>query len=323
MPTPQNPVPRAAAQTYSNQQVTPVFGTIEQQPQASLFPISEVEFDGVQMGVLSDGTPYLTMRGLARMCGVDNAVLFRLTTNWAEERFKPRGRKIQDLLTAHGFSGASLFIMTRGAAGETHAYPDSVCMAVLEYYAFETQQGEGTEIAARNFRLLARGSFRDYIYKRCNYDPAKKLSDSWQNFHERVLLNSQLPHGYFSIFKEIAELGVRMIQAGFNLDSHTVPDGSVGICWAKHWDKNRLDSLHGERMKHPHNYPDWFPQAAANPIPAWVYPDAALAAFRDWMYRVYMPEKFPTYVDGKVKRGDLLPHSAKTLLAAVSPQRLA
>lgn len=322
MPTPQNPASRPAAQIVKNQQLAPVFGVNDQQIQADLFAVSEVEFDGVQMGVLSDGTPYLTMRGLARMCGIDNTSLFRLATNWPEERFKPRGRKIQDLLTAHGFSGASLFIKTRGAAGETHAYPDSVCMAVLEYYAFETQQGEGTDVAARNFRLLARGSFRDYIYKRCNYDPAKNLSDSWANFHERVLLNSQLPHGYFSIFKEIAELGVRMIQGGFNLDSHTVPDASVGICWGKHWEKHALDCTHGARIKHPHHYPDWFPQAAANPIPAWVYPDVALAAFRDWMHRTYLPEKFPTYVDGKVKKGDLLPHNAKTLIAAIVPKQL-
>lgn len=31
----------------------------------------EVEIDGIGMGVLTDGTPYLNARGLARMCGPD------------------------------------------------------------------------------------------------------------------------------------------------------------------------------------------------------------------------------------------------------------
>ena len=269
------------------------------------------------MGVLSDGTPYLTMRGLARMCGIDNTSLFRLATNWADERFKPRGKKIQDLLTAHGFLGSSLHIMTRGTSGETHAYPDAVCMAILEYYAFETQQGEGTATAALNFRLLARGSFREYIYKKCNYDPAKSLTDSWRNFHERVLLNDQLPFGYFSIFKEIADLGVRMIKQGLNLDSHTVLDGSVGGCWGRHWLDRDLEAQFGGREKHSHNYPDWFPQSVANPVAAWVYPNNALAEFRRWMHETYIPEKFPAYIDTKVKKGDFLPGPAKLLIGAV------
>ena len=68
--------------------------------QLELFPITEVEIDGVQMGVLSDGTPYLTLRGLARMCGVDMAAVQRMATNWQEEQTRPRGAKIKELLAA-------------------------------------------------------------------------------------------------------------------------------------------------------------------------------------------------------------------------------
>jgi len=275
------------------------------------------------MGVLSDGTPYLTMRGLARMCGVDNATLFRLTSNWAEEQFKPRGRKIQELLKVHGFTSDSLYIKTRGNGPETHAYNDAVCMAMLEYYAFESVQGEGTATAAMNFRLLARDSFRTYIYKKCNYDPTKLLSDSWRNFHERVLLNDQLPLGYFSIFREIADLVLRMISKGCSLDDHSVPDGSVGICWSKYWDAQNYDAKFGARIKHPHFYPEWFPQSAANPIPAWVYPDDALGAFRRWMSATYMPIQFPAYIEKKIKKGDFLPGPAAMLLSAVNPKAIA
>ncbi|WP_159109556.1 hypothetical protein [Bradyrhizobium sp. USDA 3458] len=33
----------------------------------------QTEIQGIEMGVLSDGTPFLTQRGLARLCGVQNA----------------------------------------------------------------------------------------------------------------------------------------------------------------------------------------------------------------------------------------------------------
>jgi hypothetical protein len=50
------------------------------QLEIEVFPVKEVE--GIQMGVLNNGTPYLTMRGLSRLCGVDPAAIARLTTNW-------------------------------------------------------------------------------------------------------------------------------------------------------------------------------------------------------------------------------------------------
>jgi hypothetical protein len=42
----------------------------------------EVEIDGIGMGVLTDGTPYLTARGLARMCGIDHTLILRMAQNW-------------------------------------------------------------------------------------------------------------------------------------------------------------------------------------------------------------------------------------------------
>src|ERR1043166_8176918 len=159
------------------------------------------------MGVLSDGTPYLTQRGLARMCGIHHKVIFDLANDWEQEKTKPRGKRILELLAAQGQSGDSLFIRTKGKTGETQAYTDAVCMAVLEYYAFEVVQANN-ETAIRNYRLLARSSFRAFIYNRCGYDPDKHIPDSWKNFHDRVLMNDQVPIGHFSVFREIADLVV-------------------------------------------------------------------------------------------------------------------
>jgi hypothetical protein len=251
------------------------------------------------------------------MCGVDHTALLRLATDWDNEKLKPRGQVILKLLAAQGHSADSLYIRTRGKWGETHAYTDSVCMAILEYYAFDAVQADN-ETAIRNYRLLARSSFSAFIYNRCGYDPDKHIPDSWKNFHDRVLLNDQIPIGQFSVFREIADLVVNMIQQGCPIDEHTVPDVSVGIAWSEYWVKNGLDKTFGSRTKFPHYYPESFPQSAANPVDAWVYPAAALGEFRVWVYQTYVPQKFPKYLEAKVKKGLFLPSRAELLLGAVS-----
>lgn len=44
----------------------------------------QIEIDGVGMGVLTDGTPYLTGRGLARLCGVNSSRISEITSDWDE-----------------------------------------------------------------------------------------------------------------------------------------------------------------------------------------------------------------------------------------------
>lgn len=321
MRSPLNQQNRTPAKINKNQVVIADSGSNGHRPQGELFAVAEIEVDGVQMGVLNDGTPYLTLRGLARMCGIDHTVLLRLANNWEEEREKPRGRRIQQILDAQGYKENFLYTRTAGSTADTHAYTDAVCMAVLEYYAFDSAQGSGN-IALQNYRILARDSFRNFIYKRCQFDPQSFISDSWKNFHERVLLNDQLPVGFFSIFKEIADLVVRMIQQGCTLDDHTIPDQSVGMIWSRYWGDQLLDDKYGKRIKHPHYYPDWFPQSAINPVEAWIYPVDALGEFHKWMHRTYLPEKFPNYLGDKVKKGVFLPAVAQSLIAAVKRPEL-
>ena len=63
--------------------------------QLALFHVeTQIEIDGVEMGVLENGIPYLTESGLARMCGIDRKVLNRLAVNWDTEKEKPRGSQI-------------------------------------------------------------------------------------------------------------------------------------------------------------------------------------------------------------------------------------
>lgn len=316
MPTPPKRPIRAAQKSVQIQALSTHQTPSEQQLQGLLFPVKEIEFDGVAMGVLSDGTPYLHLRGLAKLCGVDSGQLSRLLVNWDEEKDKPRGRRISELLIQQGFTGSTLSVRAAGRHGEVSAYTDHVCMALLEYYAFDAKQGDPTN-AQKNYRLLARKSFRQFIYDGCGYNPDAHIPESWKTYHERILLNDSVPLGYFSIFREIADLSVHMIKAGCPMDSHTMLDGSVGLVWGNHWTKNGLEAIYGPRLKSPHNFPDWFPQSAVNPVPVWIYPVQALGDFKLWLYETYVQKNLPSYLTGKVKQNAFLPARANALLQAV------
>jgi len=268
----------------------------------------EVEVDGVGMGVLNDGTAYLNAIGLARMCGVDHTLILRLGDQWGSGKEQPRVRKIRESLQQQGVEFEKPYIETTMDGTVHHAYPDIVCMAVLEYYAFEAKQSDN-DVALKNFRLLARSSFRQFIYTKVGYDPNGGIPIAWQQFHDRVTAAyGGIPSGYFSVFKETADIIVELIRGGADVGVHFVPDISVGKGWSKHWTDKGFDAKHGARKRYNHNYPDYFPQAASNPQPAYCYPEEAIPAFRKWMRNVYLPEKLPPYLLSKVKQG-MLPSS--------------
>jgi len=67
--------------------------TAPQQGKLNLEIVAEREIDGVGMGVFTDGNTFLNLRGLARMCGVDNASIIRMTAAWQEDPLKPREKR--------------------------------------------------------------------------------------------------------------------------------------------------------------------------------------------------------------------------------------
>lgn len=272
------------------------------------------EFDGIQMGVMVDGTPFLTQRGLGAICGVVPSVITEWAKGYSPDSMRPRDQAITRLLSAQNYGGEQLYYEIVHAGQPVNAYPDAVCMAVLEYYAFESPQGGNREHALRNFRILARRSLRDFIYRTTGYDPQNAVPPSWRAFHDRMLLN-RVPDGYFSVFREMSEVLVDAIRAGLVVDHHTVPDISVGQAWASHWKEKSLASVYGDRAPFPHTYPDYFPQSQAQPT-ANIYPVAALPEFRRWLRAEYLPVKYPAYLARKVSQGALPATRAELLIAA-------
>lgn len=262
----------------------------------------------LDMGVFDDGSTYLSESSLASMCGVHRTTIAEHAESWENG---DRDSRLAKFLTSLGFAEASMAVTIAVNGGAVAAYPEQVCMAVLEYYAFLANKT--TAKALSNYRMLARASLRLFIYQNTGYDPNRQVSPGWQNYIDRLHINS-VPPGFFSVHRELADLVLFAIQHGLIVDDRTIPDGSAGTHWGKKWERDGLDEKHGPRRKFDHVYPDSHRQAAAGVLDVWVYPVAALGEFRLWLQFDYIPNHFPDYLKRKIKQNILTPSVAELIL---------
>lgn len=259
------------------------------------------DINGVEMGVLENGMPFLTQRGLSEVAGVNRSVIQAITKEWDENYEedvigKDRIAFFKKYLLSNGFDEPALHVQIVQNGVIHYAYPDIVCMAFLEYYAFESKSDSAT--ALKNYRKFATYGLGKFIYESLQYIPG----DKWKYHHDRVsLLKDSAPDGYFTIFQESTGLIVDLIAADLPVNHHTVSDISVGLHWATYWKENCLESHFGARIPYEHNYPSYYPQAFSNPQKPNAYPDAALPLFRKWFKQVYLLTKFPAYMLTKAK----------------------
>lgn len=256
----------------------------------------ELVVAGVEMGVLENGMPYLTQRGLAEMSGAARSTIQELTQEWHDAQksgvfSSKRMIYFREYLETKGYDEPQLFIEIRKDGSAHYAYPDVVCMAIIEYFAFEAQRTNPTALA--NFRNLARFGLQSFIYEALGYSPP----DKWKYHHDRVsILQGGAPEGYFIIFNEVSGMIIDLINADLTVSDKTIPDISVGKCWGDHWTKSAFDQAYSARIKYEHNYPAYYPQAASNPQQPWAYPNEALAEFRRWFRNDYLVTRFPRYI---------------------------
>lgn len=275
------------------------------------------------MGVLSDGTPYLNQRGLSVLCGVQNAHIGTISSQWNDPDQKPRIAAIKSILEKAGVVAPTAHVELTHKGKLYYCYPAEVCLAILEYYAFDA--GPNVQPQARdNFRILAGSKLREMIYSQVGYDPSGKNSDAFRDWHDRIALNYQsAPKGYFHVFNEAHTVIYELIMAGAKVGPKTVVDISIGSHWSKHWSEKALASQYGDRAKYPHKYPDSHPQSKSNPQESWCYPLAALGAYREWLQDIYIEGgKFSGYLQGKVARGELPPSVAQLAISAIVPPQI-
>lgn len=277
----------------------------------------QAEIEGVGMGVLRDGTAFLTGRGLARLVGIENLHIRTISQDWNDDPPKPRIAAIKSILEKRGISASQAHIETTDGSRVIHAFPDAICLAVLEYYAFDAATPR--ETARDNYRILAGKALQDLIYSQVGYDPRGTATEALRKWHERIELNHQsAPSGYFSIFNEAHTVIYELIMAGASIGEKMVPDISIGLHWARYWDANNLGARFGDREKFPHKYPNDHPQARSNPQIANCYPLDALGEYRRWLQDVYLDGgKFKSYLQG---RKNLPPSVAQLAIERLSPK---
>ena len=115
---------------------------------------------GIEMGVLENGIAYLTQSGLSEASGAGTATIFDLAAEWertaGSEVIDPATRVgwLRTRLAEEGYREPRLFIEVQRNNSPHHAYPDVVCVAVIEYFAIEARQTNDT--ARRNLGAIAR-----------------------------------------------------------------------------------------------------------------------------------------------------------------------
>lgn len=275
---------------------------------------------GIELGVLEGGIPYLSQRGLVEMSGIPRTTFQTLSDNWEEAKNTGTASEINKILEKKGYTENFLYIKVKTKDGRTiYAYTETVCMAVLEYCAFDRK----TDKAIQSLRTFLDLGFRSFIYQAAGYKIRKDILDKWAHFHDRISMNTySVPKGYFSVFKEVSGIIYDMLVSGFPLNDETIPDGSVGIHWGKYWKENNLSKEFGNRIDYEHNYPEYFRQSASNPQPAKAYPIKALGKFREWLENEYLIKNFPPYMIKKIAQLNIGAIESKKLLYLYNPQQL-
>ncbi len=284
--------------------------------------VTEVDNKGVGMGVLSNGQPYLTGRGLARLCGISNTNIVSIVDDWQVTPPKQRINSIKQIIRESAGDDTQAFISVARSGSVFHAFPEQVCMAVLEYYALDSPNPNPH--ARQAYRTLARKGFTDFVYEAVGLPRNASASDlATVQYMDRVgLFANAVPDGFFSIFKETAGLFASLVAQGIIIDSSFVPDISVGRAWAKYWRDENLEAIHGMRRTFKSQYPSYYPQSAMGELDTNCYPDDALPDFRQWLRNVYYKEKLAPYLKTKVKSGSISSSKATEIIDNLKPAQI-
>ena len=288
-----------------------------EQKRLDLVPVKMKEVDNISMGVLPNGETFLSLQGLAKFCGVAPSSIIQLAQDWqkGEAQIKTRGKQLIELIkewTESDVVPLSLYVQVENnysISDVTHAVPESIVMAITDYYAHYAQVTKPE--AVKNYRRAAKFGLRKYIYERLDYKEQDRIGESWILLQERIL-NNESPKGYFTMFDEATTVIASLIKNNIVVDDSIMPDGSLGIHWAKYWKSENLESKYSSRIKIKHNFPESYRQLDPE-INA--YPITALSEFRTWFQETYLPQKYPQYIKNKIKDG----RDISLLLSAVLP----
>lgn len=120
----------------------------------SITVIAYGEHEGMGMGLLSTGEAYMTQRGLAALCGVQNAHISTISRDWHEDR--PRIATIRERLARYGDFRETPHRILTYQGRRLYCYDLAVCQAIMDYYAVDA--GPKTQAEAQANRIRFRGN---------------------------------------------------------------------------------------------------------------------------------------------------------------------
>jgi len=265
-------------------------------PTTNVIPAIEVSGLPIEVGILPDGTPFMSGRELARACGISNSTLVGWGEVTPQVGDRHRAGKLANLLATYRYQGDRLFVPipngTRfSGRANVSAYPYQVCMALLDYYAFEANK----EAARNSLRLLSEKQLPQFICEvvQTPPEPAKSpqtIAPKYDPFQRRPLRDG-IPVGYFSVGQLLASEQPRSLPL---TELRVALLVNIDKAWNRYWNIQGLGREYGDRFAMPQRtLNDW-----ARPR-QYVYPKAALVAFQDWLALQYLPERYPSYLQRK------------------------
>lgn len=166
-----------------------------------------------------------------------------------------------------------------------HAIPADYCMAILEYFAFDSRSDSA--VARDNYRNLATQSLKEFIYKRTGYKATGALPAHLTRY---VMNRAKIPYTHFSMLNEITlNLIAPLEEAGYTLPANLLPDASEGRIFCG-WLRKVKGVEPNDFPTYEHEFPDG--RVVKN---VKLYPVEYLDDFRRHFHEVWLAEKATKY----------------------------
>lgn len=249
----------------------------------------------IDVGMLPDGTPFMSGRELARACGISNSTLVGWGETTPHVGDRHRAGKLANLLGTYRYQGDRLFVPIPdgtkfGGRANVSAYPYQVCLAFLDYYAFAAHK----EAARNSLRLLSEKQLPQFICAAVEEPPQQatpQLPVKPQAAPFRRPLRNGIPVGYFDVGNALARAPMSTLLSS---ELRTALLINIDKAWNRYWNIQQLSQQYGDRFAVPqHPLNNWARTRQ------YVYPLAALTAFQDWLALQYLPDRYPSYLQRK------------------------
>lgn len=195
--------------------------------------------DGKETGYYTrepDGISGMTISALSEFCGLAAGSTSAISNLLKQiEQSSPETNTLSEALKP--LSGKTLKLETNDLQGRL-IVPDEVCQAVIEYYAFESRDYAGRNVAIANYRAIARAGIRVFIWTKTGFYPEAlrpSLKSNTTVYIERLenIRDHKVPDDLWTTFREGAEILLLVEkEMGVPVEQMDLCDGSIGRHWS-------------------------------------------------------------------------------------------